>query len=143
MAAIQEIWLLPGLYFIEMAWLPLIGAALAFLDTRKAVLGMWAISGAILGFAMMGAMSVGFNYLPVFVLMGISSLLSPKQRLRDILLGLVVAILAGVVQAGIMLAAIQHDNGLVTVPGSPRPGSLPGKAETRSVSLLCTYGSIS
>ena len=109
MAAIQEIWPLPGLYFLEMVWLPVIGAALAFLDTRKTVLGMWAITGAFLGFAMMGAMRVGFNYMPVFILMGASSMLGPNQRFRDTLLGLMVAILAGAVQVGYMLAAIQAD----------------------------------
>jgi len=44
-----------------MVWLPVIGVSLTFLNTRNAVFGMWAITGAILGFAILGAMSIGFS----------------------------------------------------------------------------------
>jgi hypothetical protein len=106
-SAYQAMWLLPGLYLLEMVWLPLIGISLTMLHTRNVVLGMWAITGAILGFAILGAMSIGLAYIPVFILMGLSTILSPDQGLRDYLFGFIVAILAGAAQAGYMLAAIR------------------------------------
>ena len=90
-----------------MVWLPVIGVSLTLLNTRNAVLGTWAITGAILGFAILGAMSIGLAYIPVFILMGASSILGSNRGPRDYLFGLILAILAGAAQVGYMLAAIR------------------------------------
>jgi hypothetical protein len=106
-APYQDMWPLPGLYLLEMVWLPLIGVALTFLDYRWAVLGMWAKPGAVLGFAILGALTVGPAYLPVFLLLAVSTFLRPAQDLRQYLGGLAVGICGGAVQIGYMLAVLK------------------------------------
>lgn len=103
----QSMWPLPGLYFIEMAALGVIGA-LAFLRGDK--LGKfitWGAAGILSGFSIVGAMSVGFFYLPVALIFGGIGISWDARNKQPILAHLGVFIVAGILQAALMFAAIR------------------------------------
>ena len=103
----QEMWPLPALYLLEMVLLTAIAAFIVFLDTRAALFGCWAITGAISAFAILGAFSIGFAYIPVVLLVAVATLLGPNMGLKGYIAGITTGILAGAAQAGVMLAAIR------------------------------------
>ena len=68
----QNLWPLPGLYFIEMAVLSLVCALLAFVaDNPLSHFITWVSVGIFTGFSILGAWSVGFFYLPVAVIFAV------------------------------------------------------------------------
>jgi hypothetical protein len=100
----QDMWPLPALYFLEMAAASLVGLWGIYRHDAPGSLLAWATSGALLGFTILGALSVGFFYLPVAGLLGLAALWQDWGRLP---LHLGVALLAAVAQAAVMLQLIR------------------------------------
>jgi hypothetical protein len=98
---------LPGFYLLEMVALSCLAAVLAFRDGRVARLAPWTIVGAIAGFVVVGAWSLGPAYAPALLLLGISAALAPNASGRSILSGLALAAVAGAAQAAIMLSLVR------------------------------------
>jgi 4-amino-4-deoxy-L-arabinose transferase-like glycosyltransferase len=103
----QDMWPLPALYFLEM-----IAASLAGLwgIYRHDGLGSglaWSAVGALFGFTMLGALSVGFFYLPVVSLFFLSALWQNRQDWRRLPLYLGLALLTTMAQVGVMLSLIR------------------------------------
>ena len=103
----QEMWPLPALYFLEVIAASLVGLWGIFQDDAPGSLLAWAVAGALVGFAFMGAWSVGFFYLPVAGLLGLAALWQDRQDWRRLPLHLGLALLAAVAQAALMLALIR------------------------------------
>jgi hypothetical protein len=81
LASLQNIWLLPGAYFLEIT----IGAMAGFLAVLTRHPGaskvLWIYCGTLLVFILMASFSVGFFFIPVLVIFGVVSiLLDLKQK---------------------------------------------------------------
>jgi hypothetical protein len=106
-AAHQEMWPLPGLYFIEVVLLPGLAVYFGFDESTSAAVITWAIVGAMLGFVLIGALSVGFFYLPAVLFLGVGAALGRHDRAAHYFLGIGVALLAAMAQVGMMLLLIR------------------------------------
>jgi hypothetical protein len=103
----QSLWPLPGLYFIEMAVLSVVCALLAFAgDNSLGQFITWLSVGIFFGFSILGAMSIGFFYLPVAVILTVVAIRSDLRNKQHIAAHIGVCLIAGIVQVVLMLAAI-------------------------------------
>jgi hypothetical protein len=104
----QDMWPLPAMYFVEVVAASLLGLWGIY---RKDAAGRWlawATAGALFGFTILGALSVGFFYLPVAGLLGLAALWQDRQAWRRLPLHLGLALLlAAVAQAAVMLQLIR------------------------------------
>src|SRR5579859_3670482 len=103
----QEMWPLPAMYFVEVAAASLLGLWGIYRRDARGALLAWAAAGALFGFTILGALSVGFFYLPVAGLLGLAALWQDRQSLRRLPLHLGLALLALVAQAVLMLSLIR------------------------------------
>ena len=107
-SAQQPMWPLPGLYFIEMAVLSMVCALLAFGNgNSRGQFILWGAVGIFIAFSILGAMSVGFFYLPVAIIFGAIAILSDIRNRHPVAMHLGVCLIAGIVQVILMLAAIR------------------------------------
>jgi hypothetical protein len=100
---------LPGLYLLELISVS-VAATFATFQTRSPEefdwgLIIWAAAGIFLSFSILGAWSIGFFFLPSALLLLLSGVLSDHRRGRNILLHVGMGLLAGTMQAVIMLNA--------------------------------------
>ena len=106
----QELWPFPGGYLVEMIVLGIVGlASVAFNKaphSRRWGGVTWSVAGAVLGFAVLGALSIGPLYLPTAVAFAGAALLADRRRGRSVVRDLGLVVLAAVVQAGVMVTAI-------------------------------------
>jgi hypothetical protein len=104
----QEMFPFPALYFIEVMAVSVLTAAAmwAFAASRRGLFA-WAAAGLFLGFALLGALSVGFFYLPVALLFALAGLAADIRTKQNILPHLGVFLVAGVIQVVVMLAVVQ------------------------------------
>lgn len=104
----QDMWPLPGLYFIEMAAMSVVCALLAFMDGGPLGRFMtWSAVGIFIGFSILGAWSVGFVYLPVAIIFAVIAIRSDLRDKQHIAAHIAVAFIAGVGQVVLMLAVIR------------------------------------
>ena len=106
-SAQQPMWPLPALYFIEMVVLSIISSFLFIRGNAWGRIIVWGAVGLIFGFSILGALSVGFFYLPVAIIfsgISITSDVRNKQRIGRLLL---VCLVAGIAQVVFMFAAIR------------------------------------
>lgn len=68
----QSLWPLPAMYLIEMSSLCWAGAWASGRKQRRSGGALWAVSGALTGFSILGALSIGLFYLPVAFLFAIA-----------------------------------------------------------------------
>ena len=106
-SAQQPIWPLPALYFIEMVVLSMLSASLFFRGNARGRIIVWCAVGLIFGFSVLGALSVGFFYLPVAILLGGISITSDVRTRQNLGRHLVVSLIAGIVQVVVMFAAMR------------------------------------
>jgi hypothetical protein len=103
----QEMFPFPALYFIELMTVSVLGALGVWLgaESRRGLFA-WAVAGLFLAFAILGALSVGFFYLPVALLFALAGLTADIRLKQAVWPHLGVFLMAGVVQAVVMLAVI-------------------------------------
>ena len=85
LSAYQNMWPLPGLYFIEMVTLSIISTFLFVRSDPRDKFITWVAAGVISAFSILGALSVGFFYLPValiYTIISVTSDVRNKQKLR-------------------------------------------------------------
>jgi len=103
----QPIWLLPGAYFLEL----MSGAVICFLAYLfwfpRASLISWMYSGVLVVFSVLAGFTVGFLYIPVFIIFGGLSIFSDIKHKKPIFAHLGIFVCAGIIQLGIMLAVVQ------------------------------------
>jgi hypothetical protein len=105
-SAFQGTWPLPGLYFLEMAAMGIVGA-IAFV--RRGPYGAaitWAIAGIFAAFSVVGAWSVGFLYLPITLIFGIVSLSYDVRNRQPLIAHVGVCLIAAIAQAALMFAVV-------------------------------------
>lgn len=105
-SAYQPMWPLPGLYFLEIVALSILCALVFVLGGPSGGTITWAAVGMLAAFSILGALSVGFFYLPVTLLFGVAALIYDLRNKQSIAAHLGACLLAGVAQAALMLALI-------------------------------------
>jgi hypothetical protein len=105
-SAYQAMWPRPGLYFIEIVTLSLSGAFLFLLEDPLGPFVTWAAAGVIGVCSYLGAMTIGFFYLPIALLFAVISVTSDVRNKQHIPAHLGIFIIAGIAQWVSMLAAI-------------------------------------
>ena len=103
----QNMWPLPGLYFMEMAALGIISAFTFVRGNPRDQIITWGSVGVISAFSILGALSVGFFYLPVALIFGVISVTSDVRNKQRILAHLGIFLIAGIAQVALMFLAIR------------------------------------
>lgn len=106
-AANQSMWPLPGLYFIEIVAVSILSALAVVRGLGRAGLASWVAAGILAAFSILGALSVGFFYLPAAIIFGLLALYSDVRQKRPILAHLGLGALAALAQAALMLALVR------------------------------------
>jgi hypothetical protein len=101
----QSMWPLPGLYFIEMVSLSFISTFIFVLGDPRGSLMAWVAAGVIIAFLFLGALSVGFFYLPFALMFSVISLTWDVRNKQNRPARLGIFLIAGIVQLVLMLAA--------------------------------------
>jgi len=103
----QTMWPLPSLYFIEMVTLSLLSTFIFIRGDPRDQFIMWGAAGVISAFSILGALSVGFSYLPVALIFTVISIRSDVRNKQQIAAHLGIFLIAGIVQSAMMFAAIR------------------------------------
>ncbi len=105
--AYQTMWPLPGLYFFEMVALSILSAIIFVRGDHHHRFITWGAAGAMSAFSILGALSVGFFYLPLALIIAVLSVISDVRNQRRITAHLVSFLIGGLAQSFLMLAAIR------------------------------------
>jgi len=100
-------WPLPALYFIEMVVLSIISVFIFVRGDPRNQFITWGTAGVISAFSILGALSVGFFYLPVALIFAVISVTSAVRNKQRITAHLGIFLIAGIAQMALMFAAIQ------------------------------------
>ncbi len=100
----------PGLYLIEMAVLGVLGMVGVVADSppcsRRWGWVAWWAAGAILGFSVLGALTVGPLFLPAGIALLGAGILADRRRNQSLFRHLGILVLAGLLQAGLIIGLI-------------------------------------
>jgi len=103
----QNMWPLPGLYFVEMVALSIVSAFIFVRGDPRNKFIIWGAAGLMSAFSILGALSVGFFYLPVALIFAVISATSDVRNKQPIMSRLGVFLIAGIAQLVLMFAAIR------------------------------------
>jgi asparagine N-glycosylation enzyme membrane subunit Stt3 len=102
---------MPGVYLLEMMAMGVIGAFSVVNGNAERLSAWgavtWAVVGVLAAFVVLGAWSIGLLFLPAVLIFAIVAILSDRRRSQNIILHLGLCVMAGLAQAGVMLAAIR------------------------------------
>jgi hypothetical protein len=108
----QPMWPLPDLYLLEMFAASALGlwAIWSSGSTRSPFRGflIWAVVGVLFAFVIMGALSVGFLFIPVAGLFAIAAVLFDLRQGHNLVVHLGVGLAAALAQASLMLTVIRY-----------------------------------
>ena len=76
----QPVWLLPGLYLVEMAAVSVMAMYSIFRGTLGSVTMVWIAIGVLFGFAFMGAWSIGLLFVPSALIFIAAALISNRKQ---------------------------------------------------------------
>ena len=103
----QDMWPLPGLYLIEIVALCITATVAIVRGASFGGILTWIVVGALGGFAVMGAWSIGPLFLPAAVIFAIIALSSDRRQKHSSVRHIGIAIVAGLVQAALMLIVVR------------------------------------
>jgi len=103
LAAYQDVWLFPALYFIELTALTVVCAAGYLLRVPSRAKIAWGAGGALMAFAVLGAWTVGLYFLPLAVVLLVLGVGTDRREGRNTLAHLGVAGIACLGQAALIL----------------------------------------
>jgi hypothetical protein len=106
-SAVQDMWPLPGLYFIEMIVLSIISALAFVRGGAQGRVILWVAVGFFAAFSIMGAWSVGPLYAPITLIFAAAAVSSDMRNKGPIALHLAVCLIASLAQAALMFVMIQ------------------------------------
>jgi hypothetical protein len=110
LSAYQDMWPLPGIYFIELVAISIISAFLFARGDPLSSLITWGAAGVITAFSILGAFSIGLFYLPIGLIFGLISVTSDVRNKQHIAAHLGIFLIAGIVQSVLMFIVIRlHD----------------------------------
>ncbi len=103
----NELWPLPGLYFLEITLLAIFGAGsrLFASNPTKPILiaAPWITGGALLPFVILGALTIGLFLLPGMLAFILSGIISDIQQKKAFAGHLSIAAMAALIQAAFMI----------------------------------------
>lgn len=102
----QDVWLLPGIYLLELMAGALISSVAYIQRHPQAATISWIYSGILAVFIVLAGFSVGFLYIPVFLISAGLSIYSVIRRKTKLLPGLGIFVSAGMIQLAFMLVFI-------------------------------------
>jgi hypothetical protein len=103
----QSLLPLPGFYFLEMLILSCLMLWTVLRGKPSSVYITWAACGIFTAFWLLGALSIGFFYLPITILFGGSGIIAELTKKGHLQAHIVTFFLAGILQAGMMLVLIR------------------------------------
>lgn len=103
----QPMWPLPALYLIEVAALSILGAIAFVWGGGRSKIITWAAVGMLSAFCILGILSVGALYLPTTLVLAIVCFTSGLRNRSNLAMHIGSGLLAGLVQAGIMLIVVR------------------------------------
>ena len=113
----DNLWLLPGLYFIEIALLGLLGVASRAMDTNpaSAVWGAipWGVGGALLSFVILGGFSIGPFLFPAMLTFWLAGTAADLRQKRGFAGHFGLALIAALLQGALILTIL-----LLSRPGN-------------------------
>lgn len=101
----QNMWPLPGFYFVEIVSLSFISTFIFVRGDPRGSLMTWVAAGVISAVSFLGAASVGLFYLPVALMFIVISLTWDVRNKQNKPARLGIFFIAGIVQLTLMLAA--------------------------------------
>ena len=101
-SAVQNLWPLPGLYFVELAAVGILSALLFLVGHRCSAMSAWVATGIYLAFTVLGVMSVGLFYLPIAVMFVMVAVVATVRREQPVLRGVGALVVAALAQAVLM-----------------------------------------
>jgi hypothetical protein len=108
LADYQNIWLLPGLYFLELTIGSVICFAAYYLQHPFASIISWIYCGILVVFIVLASFTVGLFYTPVFLLFTGLSLYSVLRNRQNLLVRLVIFTLSILFQLAVMLFFVRY-----------------------------------
>ncbi len=104
---VQPMWPLPALYLIEVTASSIVAVAAFLRGGRDGRVVTWGAIGILAAFSILGMFSVGALYLPTTLVLAGVAVVSDVRNKAVLALHVGIMLLAGVVQAGVMLAVIR------------------------------------
>ncbi len=101
-SAVQNLWPLPGLYFVELAAVGILSALLFVVGHRSGATSAWVATGIYLAFTVLGILSVGLFYLPIAVMFVMVAVVGTVRREQPVLRGVGALVVAALAQAVLM-----------------------------------------
>jgi hypothetical protein len=105
-SAQQAMWPLPALYLLEMPLASVLGLWSIWSSIRGILI--WVVVGILFAFVVLGALSVGFLFLPVAILFAVAAVLFDRRLHSNLVVHLCVAVGAALLQAALMLTLIRY-----------------------------------
>jgi len=105
--SMQPVWPLPALYLVEVTSLTWVGAWVLIRERPGSAAVVCAVAGVLTGFSILAAWTIGFFYLPVVLLLGITGGLATWRRRGPLLVGLASFAVGSAGQVVLMLAILQ------------------------------------
>lgn len=106
LAAQQQMWPFPGLYLVETAALPALVCAASWRGWPWRTRLASAAAGALAAFSILGALSIGFFYLPATALLLAAALAGRRVTGEGLAMGAAFFVAGAVAQAALMLLLI-------------------------------------
>ncbi len=106
-SARQGMWPLPGLYFVELPAVAILGALAFLVGHRYTARITWAAAGIYVAFGLLGAFSVGLCYAPIAIMFIMLAVLVMVRQEEPFLQSFAPFLIAAIAQAGLMLLAIR------------------------------------
>jgi hypothetical protein len=102
-SSFQDLWLIPGLYLIQLAIFTCVAVYLIWRDYPSAASIMWAVTGVMFGFIIITGFSIGPAYWIVAILCLLTGIVISLRRKLNLLALFGILIGAAVAQAAFML----------------------------------------
>ncbi|HEX7975977.1 MAG TPA: hypothetical protein VF498_16330 [Anaerolineales bacterium] len=108
---LDELWPLPGLYFIEIVLLGLLGVTSRLGDTNPASAALWGaipwgVGGALLSFVILGGFSIGPFLIPAMLAFWLAGAIADLRQGRSIAGHLGLAVMAALFQGALIFAVL-------------------------------------
>ncbi|HEX8991837.1 MAG TPA: hypothetical protein VF784_09170 [Anaerolineales bacterium] len=101
-SAVQGMWPLPGLYFVELPAVGILSALLFVGRHRSSAMSAWVATGIYFAFTVLGVLSVGLFYLPIAVMFLMVAVVATVRQEQPVLRGLGALVAAALAQAVLM-----------------------------------------
>jgi len=103
----QPLWLLPGLYLVEMLAAGILATYGVLRGTRGSVVETWIAVGILLGFSLMGAWTIGLAFIPSTLIFLVAAMIVSRKASQGIGKYSMIGALACAFQIVLMIVVIR------------------------------------